>query len=145
MRLSGRRRFAEIVHPQSKLSLIVVAGFLIEQAAIVVDFAMLRSPPEPPRMPRLVVGVTGHRPHKLDSRGRLPTHKDFDGYDWSNPLRTRLRQEIATTLKLLVAMSDAADTHSTMRALHVDSYLRQVTWRPGFDYHTVPHLAVSGV
>lgn len=45
------------------------------------DFSKLRNAPKkaPPVVPRLVVGVTGHRPHKLHSPGMQ------DGYDRHNP------------------------------------------------------------
>ena len=61
-----------------------------------VDFAKLLrdGPPPPPKVPGLVVGVTGHRPDKLCSAPGLR-----DGYNRRNPLRekvrARLREETA--------------------------------------------------
>lgn len=93
-----------------------------------VDFAKLLrdGPPPPPIVPRLVIGVTGHRPHKLPDAAT--------GYDRNNPTRTWLRGEIkAATQRLIAALPTAPDR---FRATHLDSYLRQVQWRgerPGAD------------
>ena len=47
-----------------------------------IDFAKLldEGPRVPSKVPSLVIGITGHRPHKLDSQGRDPNHHAFDGY-----------------------------------------------------------------
>lgn len=63
-----------------------------------VDFAkLLNREPKTYEVPGLLVGVTGHRPHKLASRPGA-----VDGYEWSNPLRVRLRERIQEeTLKAI--------------------------------------------
>lgn len=98
-----------------------------------VDFAKLLhdGPPPPPRVPGLVLGVTGHRPHKLHSR--LPIGSGslvaVDGYEWGNPLRCALRLEVEAATRRLVE-SHWCDQVDRMRAAHVDSYLRTVRWSP---------------
>jgi len=88
-----------------------------------VDFAKLMNQPLPPAptVPRLIVGVTGHRPSKLDSAGLRPADPGFDGYDRTNPLRRRFNAQL------------------------IDSYLRQVEWKPGVDGRRLPVLGVGGV
>jgi hypothetical protein len=56
-----------------------------------VDFAKLLrdGPPPPPKVPGLIVGVTGHRPDKLFSSPGLR-----DGYDRKNPLREKVRARL---------------------------------------------------
>lgn len=102
-----------------------------------VDFARLigKPPSPPPIVPRLLVGVTGHRPHKLPDPQM--------GYDWANPLRRRLRDEMAATLSRLVAKP--SQPRDRFAAMHVDSYLRQVEWKPGFVCNANTLLAFSGV
>jgi uncharacterized phage-like protein YoqJ len=110
----------------------------------VVDFAKWLNRPLPPipQVPR-IFGITGHRPTKLDSQQRSPRHTHFDGYARGNPLRRWLRDEMRQKLEHLRAQPTSPPERG--HALHQDSYLRQVEWKPTVDYHTLTHLAVSGV
>lgn len=102
-----------------------------------VDFAHLigKPSPPPPIVPRLCVGITGHRPHKLPD--------PQTGYDWGNPLRRRLRDEMRRVVGELVARPPLV--RDRFAAMHIDSYLRQVEWKPGFAVTADTVLAFSGV
>lgn len=127
-----------------------------------VDFAKIReSMRRPIEVPDVVVGVSGHRPHKLPDRET--------GYQWANPLRTALRERLeAATRAVLARHADARCTCSTWetpdpacvvgqelgnhrrgqdrgRALHVDSYLRRVEWSSGWGGEAWRRIRALGV
>lgn len=89
-----------------------------------VDFARLLrdGPPPAPRLPRLILGVTGHRPHKLDSRPGAG-----DGYDRDNPLRVRIRARIREETDRLRA--EARQPRGRFSALHVEAAFQRTEWR----------------
>ena len=110
-----------------------------------VDFAKLLNQPSrpPPIVPSLVIAITGHRPHKLASPGTVtPASPNGDGYEWGNPLRTALRTRIKEETERLLAWP--REPRGKMSAMHLDSYLRQVKWSPGFVPGTDP-IGMSGV
>ena len=110
-----------------------------------VDFAkLLNQPPRPaPIVPRLVIAITGHRPHKLASPGTVtPTKSSGDGYEWGNPLRVALRKRIREETERLLAKP--REPRGCMSAMHLDSYLNQVKWADGFTPGTKP-IAMSGL
>lgn len=115
-----------------------------------VDFARLRNTMRdrasrvPPKVPGQCVGISGHRPHKLDSLGRSTTEPGFDGYDRANPLRVRIREEIRrTTQALLDRPPERKRPHCYTDADYLDNFLSRAEWR--VDYHELPALGVSGV
>jgi len=110
-----------------------------------VDFAKLMNQPLPPAptVPRLIVGVTGHRPSKLDSAGLRPADPGFDGYDRTNPLRRRLCEAMHQRIDDIIAT--ATPDRNSFNAQLIDSYLRQVEWKPGVDGRRLPVLGVGGV
>ncbi len=88
--------------------------------------------PAPPSVPPVVIGVTGHRPHKLASPGSIAPHNPSgDGYNAYNPLRVRIREELRTVTQSLLDRAAQFGTRSDRytNALHCASYLRQVEWR----------------
>lgn len=112
-----------------------------------VDFAKLlsetREPRIPPKVPAVVIGITGHRPSKLDSLGRDTNHPHFDGYDRMNPLRVRLREEIRrVTQEILDRPAERKRPHRYTDADYLDIQLSHARWR--VDYHTLPALGVTG-
>jgi len=116
----------------------------------VVDFARLRDSMRdrasrvPPKVPGLCIGISGHRPHKLDSIGRATNEPDFDGYDRANPLRVRIREEIRrTTQTLLDRPPERKRPHCYTDADYLDNFLSRAVWR--VDYHELPAPGVSGV
>lgn len=85
------------------------------------DFNRLRNQPPkpPPEVPGLIIGITGHRPDKLESVvGRE------DGYVWDNPLRRELRKRIEEKTRSIqsTAKRDRMDPD------YVASRLRRVQW-----------------
>lgn len=106
-----------------------------------VDFARLsdRASRVPPKVPSLVIGITGHRPHKLDSLGRATTEPGFDGYDRANPLRVRIREEIRRVTQELLDKPPERKTDVD----YLDNFLSRAEWH--VDYHELPALGVSGV
>lgn len=113
-----------------------------------VDFAALRNRPKriPPVVPRCVTGITGHRPHKLDSAGRSPTEPGFDGYQWGNPLRVKLREEIQHTTKLILQRPpERMRPHVYTDADYLEAiFLSRVRWQSKPADLSKP-IAVSGV
>ena len=70
-----------------------------------VDFAkLLNREPKAYEVPGLLIGVTGHRPHKLNSRPGVS-----DGYEWGNPLRVRLRERLKEETLKLIERNKASD------------------------------------
>lgn len=112
-----------------------------------VDFAKLRErqnePRIPPKVPAVCIGVTGPRPHKLDSQGRDVDHPRFDGYDRMNPLRVRLREEIRrATQEILDRPAERRRPYRYTDADYLDNHLSRARWR--VDYHTIDALGVTG-
>ena len=70
-----------------------------------VDFArLLSSAPKPLKLaPPLILGFTGHRPHKLDSEGREPGDPHFNGYQEDNELRLLAREEMRRITREVVS------------------------------------------
>lgn len=88
--------------------------------------------PAPPSVPPVVIGVTGHRPHKLASPGSIAPHNPSgDGYNAYNPLRVRIREELRTVTQSLLDRAAQFGTRSDRYAdaTHCASYFRQVEWR----------------
>lgn len=105
--------------------------------------------PVPPTVPPVVIGITGHRPHKLATTG------EHSGYDPYNALRVRIREEVKTATQSLINQaavckraSDQEHNFHTSSGLcmfcdkprrsdryanadHCASYLRQVKLKPG--------------
>lgn len=80
--------------------------------------------PVPPTIPPVVIGITGHRPHKLATTG------EHNGYDPYNALRVRIREEVQTATQSLIERATASGRSDRYaNALHCASYLRQVKWR----------------
>jgi len=98
---------------------------LVRRGAKVIDFSKLRSAPKkaPPIVPRLVVGVTGHRPHKLHSPDMQ------DGYDRHNPLRRWCRAQMRSILLNLIQASSETRPNCYVDADHLASKLDFVEWR----------------
>ena len=93
---------------------------------------LLAPKPAPPAVPPIVIGVTGHRPHKLYSPGSVALHSpNGDGYNAYNPLRVRIRQELQSASQMLMDRAAALGKRSDRYAdaTHCASYLQQVTWR----------------
>ena len=83
-----------------------------------------------PIVPRLIIGITGHRPDKLG------------GYKWDNPLRNWCRERIRTeTLALLQIGRCRPDNYTD--ADYVASRLADVQWQRQIDMSE--SIAVSGV
>lgn len=105
-----------------------------------VNFAALASRPKrpPPLVPRLVVGVTGHRPHKLPDPAT--------GYVWDNPLRQAIRGEIRSITEMLLARPpERCRPHVYTDADYLDvKLLSRVKWHTQPLDPTAP-IAVSGV
>ena len=96
----------------------------------------------PSKVPGLCIGITGHRPHKLDSLGRATTEPGFDGYDRANPLRVRIREEIRRETEELLDRPPERP-HCYTDADYLDNFLSRAEWR--VDYHQLSALGVSGV
>lgn len=112
-----------------------------------VDFAKLRNQPKrtPPLVPRQIIGITGHRPHKLDSHGLSPAEPGFNGYVWSNPLRVWMREQIqAKTQALLDCATNPVRPAYYTDADYIANYLSRVRWQRKPVDPTQP-IAVSGV
>lgn len=90
-----------------------------------VDFSKLRSAPKkaPPIVPRLVVGVTGHRPHKLHSPGMQ------DGYDRHNPLRRWCRAQMRSILLNLIQTASETRPDRYVDVDYLANKLDLVEWR----------------
>lgn len=110
-----------------------------------VDFAKWLNRPLPPapNVPELIVGITGHRPTKLDSAGLRPQEPGFNGYDRMNPLRRHLCDAMRQKVDDIVAATTPDRGRANKQLL--DSYLRQVEWKPGVDWRHLRVLGVSGV
>ena len=90
-----------------------------------IDFSKLRNMPKkaPPSVPRLVVGVTGHRPHKLHSPGMQ------DGYDRHNPLRRWCREQMRSILLNLIQASSETRPDRYVDAAYLSNKLDLIEWR----------------
>ena len=112
-----------------------------------VDFAALLNRPRPPTptLPPTIIVVTGHRPHKLHSV--MPTASDWDGvadgYDWSNPLRQRLRVEMTNATTELVRRLANRTPRDYHEASVLDTYLSSAKWSAA-DWRSFPVLGVTG-
>lgn len=104
-----------------------------------IDFSKLRNAPKkaPPIVPRLVVGVTGHRPHKLHS----PCMQD--GYDRHNPLRRWCREQMRSILLNLIQTAPETRPDRYVDAAYLSNKLDLIEWhnRP---VSNTP-IAISGV
>lgn len=111
-----------------------------------VDFArcMNQPPRPPPRVPRLVVSVTGHRPHKLHSFDPTP-QRPGDGYDWSNPLRRRVRVEVETATRRLVDAARSQKSEDRGTSLLQRGELDRVAWKPGVNLDDLDVVCLTGV
>jgi hypothetical protein len=89
------------------------------------DFSKLRNAPKkaPPVVPRLVVGVTGHRPHKLHSPGMQ------DGYDRHNPLRRWCREQMRSILLNLIQTAPETRPDRYVDAAYLSNKLDLIEWR----------------
>lgn len=85
-----------------------------------------------PRVPALSIGVTGHRPDKLG------------GYDFGNPTRKRLREEVRKATEVLIqsARRDGMDAGFRNR------FLKRVWWQNGWEiderWRTIEVLCLHG-
>lgn len=104
-----------------------------------VDFSKLRNAPKkaPPSVPRLVVGVTGHRPHKLHSPGMQ------DGYDRHNPLRRWCREQMRSILLDLIQTTPETRPDRYVDAAYLSNKLDLIEWR-NRPASNAP-IAISGV
>lgn len=104
-----------------------------------IDFSKLRNMPKkaPPSVPRLVVGVTGHRPHKLHSPGMQ------DGYDRHNPLRRWCREQMRSILLNLIQASSETRPDRYVDAAYLSNKLDLIEWR-NRPASNAP-IAISGV
>jgi len=98
----------------------------------VVDFNALRNrpPKSTPTVPRLIIGITGHRPDKLG------------GYVWDNPLRSWCREQIRIKTTELLQSSRCRPNNYT-DADYVANRLAGVQWQQQIDM-SAP-IALSGV
>lgn len=103
------------------------------------DFSKLRNAPKkaPPVVPRLVVGVTGHRPHKLHSPGMQ------DGYDRHNPLRRWCREQMRSILLNLIQTAPETRPDRYVDAAYLSNKLDLIEWR-NRPASNAP-IAISGV
>lgn len=104
-----------------------------------IDFSKLRNAPKkaPPSVPRLVVGVTGHRPHKLHSPGMQ------DGYDRHNPLRRWCREQMRSILLNLIQTTPETRPDRYVDAAYLSNKLDLIEWR-NRPTSNAP-IAISGV
>ena len=104
-----------------------------------IDFSKLRNAPKkaPPIVPRLVVGVTGHRPHKLHSLGMQ------DGYNRHNPLRRWCREQMRSILLNLIQASSETRPDRYVDAAYLSNKLDLIEWR-NRPASNAP-IAISGV
>lgn len=100
-------------------------------------FKRLQDLPPPPTMPSYIIGITGHRPHKLPN--------PHTGYDWHNPTRVRLREEINQATRALIARHDrliAERQDDRIRNGYLGTLLKDAVWRTPIPTHV---LGVTGM